>query len=84
MFITSDGEADGADAGIEVENFVSGDVALDFGESHLIDWEVDLEEAIGRIGIFVTQDSICEIIKNRMGLAVFIEATRNLARLVAA
>ena len=46
VFVSCDGEADSADASVEVENFVSGDVALDFGESHLIDWEVDLEKAI--------------------------------------
>ena len=79
-----DGEADGADAGIEVENFVGGDVLLDFLEGKLVDGEVDLEEAIGRIRILVAEDSIGKGRELGMRLAVDVEAARDLAGLIAA
>ena len=79
-----DGEADGADAGIEVENFVSGDVLFDFLEGKLVDGEVDLEEAIGRIRILVAEDGVGKRWKLRVGLAVDVEAARDLAGLIAA
>ena len=44
--VRGDREADGADARVEVEDFVGGDVAFDFGEGSLVDWEVDLEKSI--------------------------------------
>ena len=49
MVSRGDGEADGADAGVKVENFVSLDVLLDFLEGHFVDWEVDLKEAVRRV-----------------------------------
>ena len=42
----SDGETNGADAGVEVEDCVGGDVTFDFSESHFVDGEIDLEKAI--------------------------------------
>ena len=79
-----DGEADGADAGIEVENFVGGDVLLDFLEGKLVDGEVDLEEAIGRIRILVAEDGVGKGRELGMRLAVDVEAARDLAGLIAA
>ena len=79
-----EGEADGADAGVEVENFVSGDVVLDFLEGELVDGKVDLEKAVGGIRILVTEDSIGKGRELGMRLAVDVEAARDLAGLIAA
>ncbi len=75
MFIASDGEANGADAGVEVEDIIRGNVALDFGKSYLVDWEVDLEKAIGGIGVFVTHDGIGETREGGVGVMIFVKTT---------
>ena len=54
----SDGETNGADAGVEVEDCVGGDVTFDFSESHFVDGEIDLEKAIRGVGVGVVQDFI--------------------------
>ena len=83
MFIASDGEADGADAGVEVKHLVGSDMAFDFFEGELVDWKIDLEKAVRRVGILLAQDNVGKITESRVRLFVFIKATRDFAFLVA-
>ena len=72
MLVGGDGEADGADAGVEVEDVFGGDVFGDFGKSHFVNWEVNLEKAVGGIRIFATKNGISEIGEGGVGLTVYI------------
>ena len=58
VFVARDGEADSADASVEVEDVFGLDVLFDFLESHLVDREVDLEKAVWRVGIGFPENSI--------------------------
>ncbi len=84
MVSGGDGEADGADTGVEVKDCVGGDVTFDFGESHFVDGEIDLEKAIRRVGVGVAQDFIGKGREDRMGLMIFIEAAGDFTLLVTA
>ena len=84
MFVSGDGEPDGADTGVEVEDLASGDVRLDSLECHFVDGEINLEEAVGGVGVCVAEDSIGELREDRVGLVVLIEATFYLAGLITA
>ena len=79
-----DGEADGADTGVEVKDCVGSDVTFDFGEGHLVDWEIDLEKAIRGVGVGVAQDFIGKGREDWMWLMVLIEAAGDFALLVTA
>ena len=79
-----DGKANGANAGVEIENFISGDVLPDLLESQLINWEVDLEKAVGGVRIGVIEDDVGESGEVGMGAVVLVEAARDFASLVAA
>ena len=79
-----DREADGTDAGVEIEDCVGGDMTFNFGESHFVDWEIDLEKAIRGVGVGVAQDFIGKWREDWVGLMVFIEAAGDFALLIAA
>lgn len=79
MFVVGNGKTDGADAGIEVEDVIGFDVAADFLEGEFVDWEVDLEEAVGRIAIGVVEDGVFERGEIGVRLVIFVESARNFA-----
>lgn len=78
-----DGETNSTDAGIEVKDFVGSNVLFDFGESHFVDGEIDLKEAVGRVRICASKYGVGEIIEFGMRFAVFVESAGNFAGLVA-
>ena len=67
-------EADGADAGIEVEDIRIFDVFRDFFQSHFVNGEVNLEKAVRGVRVGAPQDFVLEEIKDRVGLFVLEEA----------
>ena len=82
--IAGNGKADGADTRIEVENTIGGDMFLDGAESEFVDGKIDLEEAIGGVGISVAENLVGERREIGVRMAVFVETTRNFTRLVGA
>lgn len=84
MVVAGDGEADSANASVEVEDVVGGDMLFNFGKGHLVDREVDLEETVGGVGVFVAEDIIGKVREYRVGLVVFVKAAGNFAILVTA
>ena len=46
LVVAGDRKTDGADAGIEIEDAISGDIGLDGAEGKLIDGEVNLEKTV--------------------------------------
>ena len=82
VFVAGDGEADGADTGVEIENFGGFDVFLNFLKRELVDREVDLEEAVGGVGVFVAEEGVGEVFKGRVGLFVLEETAGDGAGLV--
>ena len=84
MIVASDGEADGADAGVEIENVIGDDVLFYLPKGHFVNWEVNLEKAVWGIGISVAEDGVGEVFKMRMRMVVFVKAARNLAGSIAA
>ena len=83
MVVASDGETDGADTSIEVEDVVGGDVVFNLGESHFVNGEVNLEKAVGGIRVGVAEDGVGEIVEGGVGLVVFVEAAGDFAVLAA-
>ncbi len=84
VVVAGDGEADGADASVEVEDVFGSDVFCDFLEGDGVDWEVDLEEAVGGVGVGVAEDLVGEVFEGGVGLFVFEEAAGDFAVLVGA
>lgn len=83
MAVVSDGEANGADAGVEVEDIRGGGVGLDFLEGEFVNGEVDLEEAVGRVGIGVAKNGVGEGWEDGVRLMILEEAARDGAVLAA-
>ena len=77
-----DRETDGADARVEVEDCVGGDVTFDFCEGHFVDREVDLKESVGGIGILVTHNGIGEKREDWVRFVVLKEAAGDFALLI--
>lgn len=84
IFVARDGEADATDAGIEVEDFVTLDVFGDLLEREFINWQIDLEETVWRIGIALAEEAVFECLHDWMRLTVLEEGDADFARLIAA
>ena len=84
IFVAGDGEANSADAGIEVKDFFSGDFFGDFFEGEFVDGKVNLEETVGAVGVFVAEDGVGEVFEGRVGLSVLEKAAGDFAGLVCA
>ena len=82
--VGGDGETDGADAGVEVEDFVGVDVGFNFLEGEFVNGEVDLEEAVGGVRVGFFEDFVFEVREDGVGLVVFEETAGDDSLLVAA
>lgn len=80
--VRGDGETDGADARVEVEDLVGGDVVLNLFEGELVDGEVDLKKAVRGIGVFLAEDFVGEVVEDWVGLVVLVEAAFDFAVLI--
>ena len=80
----SNREANGTDAGIEIQNLIGNDVAFYFFKSQFVNWEIDLEETIGGVGITAAENGISEWLKSRVRLMIDIEPTGYFTFLVTA
>ncbi len=58
VFVSCDGEADSANAGVEVEDFFGFDILFNFRECQFVNREVNLEEAVWAVGILLAEDLI--------------------------
>ena len=79
--VASYGKANGADAGIEVEDVFGSDMLFDFCEGELVDRKVDLKEAIRGVAILARENSVGEGRKIGVRAAVFVETAGDLAGL---
>ena len=84
FFVARNGEADTAYAGVKVEDFGGGDMLFDFSQNHFVDWQIDLEESVRRVAVFVAKKCIGEIIHDWMRLAIDEEVAASIPCLVAA
>lgn len=82
--VGGDGETDATDAGVEVEDFWSGDVGFDEGEGAFVEGEIDLEEATGGVGKGGAEEGVGEGREVGVGAVIFEEATGDGAGLVGA
>ena len=58
-------------------------MGFDFLEGEFVDREVDLEEAVGGVGVRVAENGVSEVREDGMGLVIFVEAALDLAGLIA-
>ena len=84
IFVAGDGEANSADAGIEVKDFFSGDFFGDFFEGEFVDGKVNLEDTGGAVAILTAEKFVGEGREGGVRLVVFVKATGNFTLLVSA